>query len=213
MLLLFFACLPDLPAQEFCSYLADYPHFWKVEAASCEGLVTECKVCDMLKQVGLNKSPGLDGFPYEVYLRMSHISHLFWHVFNHWFAQGVTPGSITKGVITLLKKCSKHVWDELDDYRVITQLNTELGILAGVLSNCLQIVISNLIGPEQNYSEEKIDPGQFAFCLQGARRDRGWQWSHTNKFRSVQDLWQGWPLVFYDGFGDCRIQARILEMD
>ena len=41
------------------------------EAASCEGVVTECEVRDALKQVSLNKSPGLDGLPYEVYLRMS----------------------------------------------------------------------------------------------------------------------------------------------
>ena len=34
----------------------------------------------------------------------------------------------------------------------ITLLNTELKILAWVLANCLQFVISNLIGPEQNYA-------------------------------------------------------------
>ena len=40
----------------------------------------------------------------------------------------------------------------LDDYRPITLLNTELKILARVLTNRLQLVISDLIGPEQNYS-------------------------------------------------------------
>ena len=39
--------------------------------ASCEGVVTECEVRDALKQVGLNKSPGLD--MYEVYLKLSHM--------------------------------------------------------------------------------------------------------------------------------------------
>ena len=43
------------------------------EATSYEGVITECEVCDALKQVGLNKSPGLDGLPYEVYLRLPHI--------------------------------------------------------------------------------------------------------------------------------------------
>ena len=60
-----------LAVHEFHSYLTDFPHFGEAEAASCESLVTECKVRDALKQVGLNKSPGLDGLPYEVYLRMS----------------------------------------------------------------------------------------------------------------------------------------------
>ena len=68
------------------------------------------------------------------------------------FAQGAIPGSITKGVITLLKKGGRHVWEDLDDYRPITLLNAELKILARVLANRLQLVISDLIGPEQNYA-------------------------------------------------------------
>ena len=74
------------------------------------------------------------------------------NMFNHWFTQRAIPGSVTKGMITLLKKDGRHVWDELDDYRLITLLNTELKILTRVLANRLQLVISDLIGPEQNYS-------------------------------------------------------------
>ena len=68
-----FACCPDLPIREFRSYLADFARLGAAEAAGCECVVTECEVRDALKQVGLNKSPGLDGLPYEVYLRMSHM--------------------------------------------------------------------------------------------------------------------------------------------
>ena len=82
----FARCL-DLPLQEFRSYLADFPRLGAAEAASCEGVVTECEVRDALKQVGLNKSPGLDGLPYEVYLRMSHMFvPILTDMFNHWFA-------------------------------------------------------------------------------------------------------------------------------
>ena len=42
--------------------------------------------------------------------------------------------------------------EDLDDYRPITLLNTELKILAQVLANHLRLVISDLIGPEQNYT-------------------------------------------------------------
>ena len=73
-------------------------------------------------------------------------------VFNHWFAQGTNAVSITKGVITLLKKEGRHVRGELDDYRPITLLNTELKILARILANSLQLVISDLVGPGQNYA-------------------------------------------------------------
>ena len=110
-----FACCPDLPLQEFRSYLADFPCLGAVQGASCEVVVTECEV-------------------------------------NHWFAQGAILGSITKSVITLLKKGDKHVWEGLDYYRPITLLKTELKILARVLANYLQVVISDLIGLEQTYA-------------------------------------------------------------
>ena len=145
-----FARCPDLPVLEFRSYLADFPRLREAEAVGCEGLVTECEVRDALKLVGFNKSPGLDGLPYKVYLRMSHMFvPILTDKFNHWFAQGAIPGSITKVVITLLKKGDRHVREELDDYRPITLLNTELKILARIFANRLQ---SDLIGLEQNYA-------------------------------------------------------------
>ena len=148
-----FARCTDLPLREFRSYLANFPRLGAAEAASCEGVVTECEVRDALKQVGLNKSPGLDGLPYEVYLRMSHMFvPILTDMFNHWFPQGAIPGSVTKGVITLLKKGGRNVYEGLDDYRLITLLNTELKILARVLANRLQLVISDLIGPEQTFA-------------------------------------------------------------
>ena len=105
-----FARCPDLQAQEFRNYLVDFPRLGEAKAASCEGAVTECEVRSALKQVGLNKSPGLDGLSYEVYLRMSHMfAPILMDVFNHWLAQGAIPGSITKGVITLLKKEGRYV--------------------------------------------------------------------------------------------------------
>ena len=101
-----FARCPDLPLQRFRSYLADFPHLEAAEAASCEGGVTECEFRDSLKQVGLNKSSGLD----VVYLRMSHMFvPILTDMFNHWFAQEAIPGSVTKGMITLQKKGGRHV--------------------------------------------------------------------------------------------------------
>ena len=76
-----FACCPDL---QFHKYLADFPQLGEAEAAGCEGIVTECKVRNALKQAGLNKSPGLEGLPYEVYLRMLHtFVPILTYMFNH----------------------------------------------------------------------------------------------------------------------------------
>ena len=133
------------PLQEFRNYLA--------EAASCKSLVTECEVRDALKQVGLNKSSGLDGQSYEAYLRLPHMFvTILTDMFNHWFTLGAIPGSVTKGVITLLKKGGRHIWEGLDYYRPMTLQNTELNILAMILANRLQLIISDLNGPEQSYA-------------------------------------------------------------
>ena len=79
-----FASCPDLLLQEFCSYLADLPRLGAAKAASWEGVVTECEIRDVLKQVGLNKSPGLDGLPCEVYLRLPHMFvPILMDMFNH----------------------------------------------------------------------------------------------------------------------------------
>ena len=105
-----FAPCTDLPLWEFCSYLADFSHLDVAEAVCCEGVITECEVCDAWKQVGLNKSAGLDGLPYEVYLRMSHMFiPILTDMINHWIAQGAIPCSVTKGVFTLLKNGGRHV--------------------------------------------------------------------------------------------------------
>ena len=88
---------PDLPLQEFRSNLADFPRLGEAEAASCESVVTECKVRDVLQQVGFNKSPELDGLPYEVYLKMSHMFvPILTDMFNHWFVQGAIPSSVKR---------------------------------------------------------------------------------------------------------------------
>ena len=94
-------------------------------------------------------------------------------MFNHLFAQGAVPGSVTKGVITLLKICGRHVWEGLDDYKPITLLNTGLKILARFLANRLLIIISDLIGSLAGLRcERKIDPRQSAIDLRAPRGDR-----------------------------------------
>ena len=119
-----------------------FPALGRVKRLVAWVLLLNAKSVDAFEQVGLNKSPGLDGLPYEVYLRLPRMFvPILTDMFNHWFAQGAIPGSVTKGVITLLKKAGKHIWEGLDDYR----LNTELKILARVLANCLQLVIRDMI--------------------------------------------------------------------
>ena len=87
-------------------------------------------------------------------------------------------------MITLLWKGGRHVWEDLDDYRPITLLNTELKILAWVLANCLQLDWTRA----ELRCEGKIDPGQLAFGLQDSRGYKRRQQSLADQFRSVQGL-------------------------
>ena len=88
------------------------PALGVAEAASCEGVVTECEVRDALKQVGLNKSPGTRWFALRSVLE--DVAHVC--TYSDGYVQPlVRPGSpslvaLPKGVITLLKKGGRHVW-------------------------------------------------------------------------------------------------------
>ena len=92
-----FACYPDLELQEFLDYLDDFPRLREAEASSCKSVVPECEVRDALKPVGHNKSPGLAGLRYEVYLKLPHVCAYS----DEYFQPLVCPG-VTKGVIILL---------------------------------------------------------------------------------------------------------------
>ena len=142
----------ELPEELWGDYLADFPRLGENEAASCEGIVTEAEVIRALRQVKPGKAPGLDGLPYELYLRQSHLFvPILTGLYNHWFSLGHIPDQVTKGVITLVKKKGK-TGEGVDDYRPITLLNTELKILAKILANRLREVLDDLIGPEQTYA-------------------------------------------------------------
>ena len=79
--------------------------------------------------------------------------YLFWRICS-------TIGSPREPSLVALPRAWSHCWRKvagmfgkgLDDYRPITLLNTELKILAWVLSNRLQLVISDLISPEQTFA-------------------------------------------------------------
>ena len=93
-----FARCPDLPLQEFRCYFADFPCLEAAKAASCEDVIIECEVRDALKQVGLNKSPGLDSLPNEVYLRVPHMFvPILTDMFNQWICLSPTYIGMHKG--------------------------------------------------------------------------------------------------------------------
>ena len=57
---------PELTSAQFNTYLADFPRLSATEAAGCEVRIKEEGIREALKSVRLDKSPGIDGLPYEV---------------------------------------------------------------------------------------------------------------------------------------------------
>ena len=110
---------------------------------------------------------------YEVYLRLPHMFvPILTDMFNHWFAQGAIPGSVTKGVITLLKKGGRHVWEGLDDYGPITLLNRIKDFGPG-LSEPLTACHQRSDRPWANLRcEVKVNLRQHALSSRGPRGDR-----------------------------------------
>ena len=143
-----FVRCPDFPLQVFRNYLADFPRLgaaevairgcgywmrslWRVEAGQSQQVARTrwFSLRSVLEAVAYVCTYS-DGYDQPL----------------------VHPGSVTKGVITLLKKGGKHGWVGLDEYRSITLLNTGLKILAQVLANRLQLFISDVIVPERTFT-------------------------------------------------------------
>ena len=140
---------PGPSSAQFDTYLADFPRLSVTEVAGCEGRIKEEEFREALKSVGLDKSPGIDGLPYEVYLRLSHMFvPLLATIYDDWMRQGSIPRRFTRGIVKLLRK-NKHDGDEISNFHPLTMLNTDLRILAKILANRLQTVPPRLICPEQ----------------------------------------------------------------
>ena len=140
---------PGLSSSQFDTYLADFPHLSAMEAARCGGCITEDEVRKAINSVGSDKSPGLDGLPYEVYLKLSHMFvPLLASIYNNWMKQGSISRRFTRGIVKLLRM-NTHGGDGISNFRPLTMLNTDLKILAMILANCLQTVLPSLNCSEQ----------------------------------------------------------------
>ena len=132
------------------TYFANFPHLTAIEAFGYEGCIAEYEVQDALKSVGLNKSPGIDGLPYEVYLRQSHMSlFLLATIFDNWMRQGFIPRRFTRDIMKLQRK-DKHGGYGISNFCPLTMVNTDLKILAKILADCLQTALHRMICPEQS---------------------------------------------------------------
>ena len=129
----------------------------KEEASLCEGDITLAECTAALKSFKRNKSPGLDGLPYEFYTK-------FWDLFgpdlvatfNDSFAKVSLSFSQRTGLITLLYK--KNDRFDTKNWRAISLLCTDYKILSKVLTNRLKTVLASVIFESQSCGV----PGRFS---------------------------------------------------
>jgi hypothetical protein len=135
-------------ADEYIQRLTPEQILTDIEKDSCEGEITmdECKMA--VSNLKDNKSPGLDGITSEFYkMFWPIIGTLIVDVFNESLNSGILPPSERIAVISLIFKKGKS--DDLNNYRPISLTNLDYKILAHVLANRLQSVISSIVHTDQ----------------------------------------------------------------
>ena len=128
---------PGRNSAQFDTHLVNFPRHAATEAAWYEGRITEEEIQEALKRVGTDRFPWINGLPYEMYLRLSHVFvPLLATIYNN----SMEPGSIlqrfTRGYIEVACK-DKHDGDGISNFRLLTVLNTDLKILTKVLADRL----------------------------------------------------------------------------
>lgn len=138
--------------EEACeSLFQNIPTLDPCDADDCDGPFSLDELDVAVKQLGLNKSPGLDGLTSEFY-------QFFWpvlkndllSVFNDSILTGSLPVSCRRAIITLLPKKGDLL--DVANWRPVSLLNTDYKIYAKVVANRLKNVIDQVVATDQSYS-------------------------------------------------------------
>ena len=119
------------------------------ETESCEGPLMEPECLVALRNMAVNKSPGVDGLPAEFYMK-------FWdimgadlvQVFNDCYVSGKLSLTQRSGATTLLYKKGDIL--NTVNWRPITLLCSDYKIAAKALGNRLLRVIASVVSPDQS---------------------------------------------------------------
>ena len=101
------------------------------DQATCEGLITEKEVLNVLKNMKNGKSPGRDGYTAEFYkFFWKDIGNFVLESLNKSFTTGELSIAQKQGPITLLPKGNKPR-ELIKNWRPITLLNVDYKLLSG----------------------------------------------------------------------------------
>ena len=130
--------------------LSNLPRLEPEESENLDAPLTLDEITTAVKQLGNNKSPGLDGLSSEFYLT-------FWpllkndllSVLQYAITSGNLPNSFHKAVITLIPKKGDPA--DIANWRPVSLLNNDYKIFAKALANRLKLCIGDIIHHDQSY--------------------------------------------------------------
>ena len=115
--------------------------------------ITNTEICDVIKDLPNGKSPGIDGFIYEMYKNgLPFLLNTICHLFNTILNTGTFPELWTKALISPIHK--KGSYNDVNNFRGISLLCTLSKIFTKVLNNRLVLWAESC---------NKIDEGQCAY--------------------------------------------------
>jgi hypothetical protein len=118
------------------------------ESNTCEGLIDIKELHQIKSQLKANKSPGIDGLSSEFYKSFWDImTPLLCDYFNEAYSIGKLGYTTNTAVLTLIFKKGEKT--DIRNYRPISLCNIDYKILAFVLANRIQGVISKVISQDQ----------------------------------------------------------------
>ena len=104
----------------------------------------------VIRNLNLNKSPGLDGITAEFYQEFRpQLVPILTELYNNSLLQGYLPKNFKQSIITLIFK-NKGSPDEIKNWRPISLLNLDYKILTKTLTLRLKNTIANIINEFQS---------------------------------------------------------------
>ena len=102
-----------------------------------------------MNRIKENKSPGLDGIPIELYRTFWHILKIpYMNMIQECAVKGMLPYTTRTSVLSLIYK--KGDRKELKNYRPLSLSNTDYKIIANVMSDRLNRIMSKLVSNDQS---------------------------------------------------------------
>ena len=190
------------------------------EQLTCEGNITTTECENVLKTMKNNKSPGIDGIPFEFYkMFWLDIKEIFINCLEENYRNGKMTSSQRQNIISLLPKGNKDI-RFLKNWRPISLLNCDYKIATKVLAYRIRKHLPKIISHDQtgfvknryigenirtiidliDYVEENDIPG-FIFSVDFEKAFDSVDWDYLNESLRVFGFGEGlikWLKVFYN---------------